>query len=338
MDPANEVWRVIPEFPQYECSSFGNLRNKDVPGHNLVLSQHANGYYMKQLNGKNLSVHRVVAQLFVPNPDGKDEVDHIDRVRSNNHFLNLRWTTRREQNENRKPAAKGKAYGMPIWQLDGATKQRLQYFDSQYAAAEWVIANNLCKADCRSKVVTIGIMMVCRGQRDSMYGCKWEFAEENVIENEIWKPCTIKGDGYEVSNQGRLRDRTQKVFKGTSEAEGHYLRFRDQYVHRLVAQAFLENPNNLPIVHHKNSNKQDNRLVNLMWVSASDNLKFSAMENKHRNKTIQCTDPVGNVATYFSVREVERQLGISQITVRKSIKTGNPVAGGSGKGYRFAEL
>jgi hypothetical protein len=44
-------------------------------------------------------------------------------------------------------------------------------------------------------------------------------------------------------------------------------------VHRLVAEAFLDNPNNLPIVHHKNRDKLDNRLENLQWVSYQDNIE-----------------------------------------------------------------
>lgn len=46
-------------------------------------------------------------------------------------------------------------------------------------------------------------------------------------------------------------------------------------IHRLVAEAFIPNPNNLPEVNHKNKNRQDNRVENLEWISRIDNLKES---------------------------------------------------------------
>ena len=52
-------------------------------------------------NAHRYKVHRLVAECFIPNPDHKDTVDHIDRNRSNNVYSNLRWATRREQAGNR---------------------------------------------------------------------------------------------------------------------------------------------------------------------------------------------------------------------------------------------
>jgi len=45
-------------------------------------------------------IHRLVAQAYIPNPENKREVDHIDRDKSNNHFSNLRWATRSENTQN----------------------------------------------------------------------------------------------------------------------------------------------------------------------------------------------------------------------------------------------
>lgn len=58
------------------------------------------GYIRLELNkdglAKNLTVHRLVAQAFIPNPEGKSEVNHIDGNKSNNHVSNLEWVTRSE--------------------------------------------------------------------------------------------------------------------------------------------------------------------------------------------------------------------------------------------------
>ena len=50
---------------------------------------------------KNFSIHRLLAIHFIPNPDNKPTVDHIDRNKTNNSLSNLRWATHLEQNENR---------------------------------------------------------------------------------------------------------------------------------------------------------------------------------------------------------------------------------------------
>lgn len=74
------------------------------------LSLHLNkrtGYVQVSLSleGKPICrrVHILVAAAFIPNPEGKKEVDHIDRNRQNNHADNLRWASRFENMQNRKP-------------------------------------------------------------------------------------------------------------------------------------------------------------------------------------------------------------------------------------------
>ena len=62
-----------------------------------------NGYEQISINSKDFSVHRLVAELFVENKDPINNiyVDHIDRNRSNNHYTNLRWVTKQQNNQNK---------------------------------------------------------------------------------------------------------------------------------------------------------------------------------------------------------------------------------------------
>lgn len=88
-------------------------------------------------------------------------------------------------------------------------------------------------------------------------------------------------DNYEIFDDGRIFNTlTQKFLKGSIGEHGyHYYRlFKNNskkmfYTHRLVAEAFLDNPNNLPVVNHIDGNKQNNSITNLEWVSYSDNME-----------------------------------------------------------------
>lgn len=59
------------------------------------------GYMILSYGRKPYKVHRLVAECFIPNTEGKETVDHIDHNRANNKYLNLRWATRSEQACNR---------------------------------------------------------------------------------------------------------------------------------------------------------------------------------------------------------------------------------------------
>jgi len=58
------------------------------------------GYRQITINSKSYAVHRLVAEAFLPNPDNKPYVDHINRNRSDNRVVNLRWVDAKENAEN----------------------------------------------------------------------------------------------------------------------------------------------------------------------------------------------------------------------------------------------
>ena len=70
------------------------------------LKQYDNGHGYKMVNISvdgnvfHLRVHRLVAEAFVPNPEGKSDIDHIDNCRDNNHYSNLRWVSAKENCNN----------------------------------------------------------------------------------------------------------------------------------------------------------------------------------------------------------------------------------------------
>ena len=103
------IWKPVVGFElQYEVSSTGEVRNK-ITGYTISQCKDKYGYKRVCLSavyreGKRASnyyaVHRLVAKSFIPNPENKPCIDHIDGNPSNNYVTNLRWVTYKENLNN----------------------------------------------------------------------------------------------------------------------------------------------------------------------------------------------------------------------------------------------
>lgn len=96
-----EQWKKINDYPNYSVSSTGKVRN-DVTG-KILKSGDRVGYNLIVLckNGipKSYRVHRIVAKHYIPNPENKEEVNHINGIKNDNRVENLEWSTRKDNME-----------------------------------------------------------------------------------------------------------------------------------------------------------------------------------------------------------------------------------------------
>ena len=105
----NEMWKPVKDYEGlYEISSLGRVKNLNYRGTGkekiLKNTECSNGYLVIGLvkNGKlkTFYVHRLVAEAFIPNPEDKSCIDHINTIRNDNRIENLRWATHEENSNN----------------------------------------------------------------------------------------------------------------------------------------------------------------------------------------------------------------------------------------------
>lgn len=193
----HEIWKPIIGYePDYEVSNLGNVRSMRFanmgPGKkgsgvkNLKLILGSNGYYVVNLykDGimKQLHVHRLVAEAFLPNPQNFPVVDHINTITTDNRICNLRWTTPRGNINN--PISSERRLSKCRQQLKGkygkdANKHRsiAQYTKDGVLLKVWGAMSDACR---ELGLDSGSLTRACQGINKTSGGFVWRYCEQQM--------------------------------------------------------------------------------------------------------------------------------------------------------------
>lgn len=168
-----------------------------------------------------------------------------------------------------------------------------------------------------------------------------EWYEKVEFENEVWKDID---NSYKISNYGRIKKMTyEKYPEGKLMLPYAKKRFKNKlvvkihgkeiFIHKLVAEYYVENPNNYNGVYHKNGILHDNYHMNLEWASKSELGKMGAKKQNYRPSIIAIDNNTGEIIDWFrSARDVAKVLYTNRQSVLDNLKGKTKLVGGL---YRF---
>ena len=169
-----ETWKPVVGYDGlYEVSNLGRIKRIRV----LEPTRKKHGYMQISLVGKNgvrksLRLHRIVAEAFVPNPEGKPQVNHKDENPENNRASNLEWATPKENTNYGSRTARATAKNgsrTPILQINPETMSVIAEFPGQSAAA-------------RATGVSLPSINAClRGKQKRAGKYIWRYKYEKIV-------------------------------------------------------------------------------------------------------------------------------------------------------------
>lgn len=185
----DENWKNIKDYPNYMVSNLGRVKSLNYrnTGEEKILKIYKNkrGYLQvglyKKGKFKSYSVHRLVAEHFIPNSDNKSCIDHINTNKTDNRVCNLKWVTHKENMNN--PITKTKHLKFLKKNNENISKPVIQFTMDGKLVRKWNSATDVQRElgfnNCH-------ISSCCKGKRKTANGFIWRFYYKGIwMKNHI---------------------------------------------------------------------------------------------------------------------------------------------------------
>jgi len=182
------------------------------------------------------------------------------------------------------------------------------------------------------------------------------------MNDEVWKDIKGYEGNYQVSNKGRVKSVSHKVTRGfctcmtkekiltakkkKSKSGDFYFClhlskngfFKNFHLHRIVAEAFVPNPNNFPQVDHIDGNKANNDASNLRWCTQSQNINNeNTFYKSKRLVKVRCYTDKGEFGVFDSLSDASRATGVPISTI-SCIMSKTSKCNGNKSGFHFDRI
>jgi hypothetical protein len=303
-----------------------NLRKKFLSNHLI------NGYHYINIMRKPYLLHRIVAEYFIINDDpaNKTVVNHIDGIKTHNHYTNLEWVT---SSENSKHYHKIKTSGhneMPIIEMNVTDNIETKFKSINEAANARKIHRSIVSRRLHGMYKNSFYKSKIDGK---FYTWKYINIPESVHDAPIDSIRLINHPAYFITREGKIYSENIKAYlKLTTTTDGYKrasltTNSKSFYflVHRLVAKVFIENLENKPLINHINNIKGDNRVENLEWCNAKENAThYFAQDHSKTTRVHQyCKITKKIINTFKSMSLAEEATKVNMSTIRRSCNGGN---------------
>lgn len=181
-------WRDVVEYSNYEVNYYGQIRHKTRK--QILKPRRNNGGYLYvnfKINGKNtnFAVHRIVANAFIPNPNGYTEVNHKDYDRTNNCVDNLEWVSSSQNSKHAYLKKENRASRGKQVEQYSKTGEYIRTYETVSDAAQ---AMGCCVA---------AISNCCLGRTKTSQGFRWSFAESSTTKYERNPSSSVRDSSKE---------------------------------------------------------------------------------------------------------------------------------------------
>jgi hypothetical protein len=317
-----ECWVPVPDEPynkSFMISNFGKIKNINTDKIKTLSVNKATGYCSVRLDvGKKVKkityqIHQLVAQMFIGECPDKHNVCHIDGNKENNRVSNLKYMTQSESMNRyfNKPKENKTETKTEIKQID-----IIKLIGGSDKPEEIPKKKSKDKKDLESD------------KKDS---------DRTENKTEDLKPIKYYPN-YLIDKKGNVYTAETMIIKKPQPNPNGYQRItlsknqkrKNLYVHRIVAETFIENPDNLPFVNHKDANRKNNCVENLEWCTAQQNMSHDSKLRKTGKKIQSFTSDGKFVKEFESIKEAGRKLKIDSTSITKAVggKNNRLTAGG----------